>query len=449
MAGLSVAAVAPASAETITQSLADTYRNSGLLERNRAVLRAADEDVAQAVSALRPQISYALQTTYTNPTVFQDEVNSTFALSLDLTLFDFGRNALTVETQKELVLATRQSLLRVESQVLFNSVTAFFDVREGFETVALRENNVRLITQELRAAEDRFEVGEVTRTDVAIAQSRLAAARSSLATAQGELSIAVAQFREAVGRAPGNLSQPTRLPVIPATVAEAKAIARRTAPDILQARNQITANELGLERAKRLLQPTLAGDLSLSFDLDEGDNFDSTTQLGLALRGPISQGGRINSLMRQAQASLDQARADLHQAHLLVDQNVESAYARLAVARASLVASDEQIRAATVAFRGVREEATLGARTTLDVLDAEQELLDARAARVTAAAAEFRAAYGILQAIGRLTAKDLGLPVQLYDPAAYYELVRTAPQYAPGSAVGERLDRVLESLGKN
>ncbi|MEL6913495.1 MAG: TolC family outer membrane protein [Pseudomonadota bacterium] len=444
-----VALTAPAGAETITETLSDTYRNSGLIDRNRAVLRAADEDVAQALSALRPQIGYAVDALYREGAVLQEGLTASLTLSLDLTLYDFGRNALAVETQKELVLATRQALLRVEGEALALAVTAFFDVREAFETVALRESNVRLITQELRAAEDRFDVGEVTRTDVAIAQSRLAAARASLATAQGDLSIAVASFRQSVGRAPGNLRQPTRLPAIPRSVAEAKAIARRASPEILQVRHEITAAELGLERAKRALRPTLSGSAQTSFDLGEGQDLARSSNFGLRLSGPISQGGRLNSIIRQAQASVDQSRADLLLATLATDQAVDNAYAQLAVARASLVASDEQIRAATVAFRGVREEATLGARTTLDVLDAEQELLDARAARVTAAASEFRAVYGILQATGQLTAQALALPVQLYDPAGYYDLVRNAPQYLPNSEAGARLDRVLESLGKN
>lgn len=437
-----------AAGETLTQTLADAYRHAGLLDRNRATLRAADEDVAQAVATLRPTVTYALGRSYRGgPAVAASTISTSLSLTAQMTLYDFGRNQLGVEAAKEAVLATRQLLVSVEQGVLFDAVSAYFDVREGGETVSLRENNVRLITQELRAAEDRFDVGEVTRTDVALAQARLAGARSGLATAQGTLAIAAAAFRDAVGRRPGVLTQPRSTPRVPSTVPDAIAIARRTHPDILRVQHQIRAAELNIERARKALYPTLSGSASSSFDLaNDGQRTDS---LSVTLGGTVSAGGQLNSIIRQAQAALDQARAVLHITRHTVEEQVETAYAQLAVARANIAASDEQIRAATVAFRGVREEATLGARTTLDVLDAEQELLDARANRVTAVAAEFRAAYGVLASIGRLTAKDLQLPVQLYDPAAYYNLVKDAPKYTPNSAQGRALERVLESIGSN
>ncbi|MEO1705182.1 MAG: TolC family outer membrane protein, partial [Pseudomonadota bacterium] len=444
-------AATSAPAESITATLSDAYTNSGLIDRNRATLRAADEEVAQAVALLRPSLNYAVSTDYSRtPSLARESLTASFTIAASLTLHDFGRNELAVESQKELVLATRQSLLSVEQQVLFTAVTAFFDVREAIETVALRENNVRLITQELRAAEDRFEVGEVTRTDVAIAQSRLAAARASLAAAQGDLLVANANFTEAVGRAPGPLVQPSSLPRVPANVDAAKGLARQLNPSLRQAQHAVTAAELGLERARRAVYPTVSGTASntLSFS-DDSSSSTRTSSVGVEISGPISQGGRLNSLAREAFAVLDQSRADVHLATLSADRAVDAAYANLAVARAQNIATDEQIRAATVAFRGVREEATLGARTTLDVLDAEQELLDARAAKVSAVAAEFRAAYGVLQATGQLTAQSLQLPVQLYDPAGYYRLVDSAPQYLPKSPAGQQVDRILESLGKN
>ncbi|MEM6729523.1 MAG: TolC family protein, partial [Pseudomonadota bacterium] len=306
-------------------------------------------------------------------------------------------------------------------------------------------SNVRLITQELRAAEDRFEVGEVTRTDVAQAEARLAGARSGLAAEQGNLANALAAYEAAVGRPAQGIVQPRSFPPIPHSVAEAQAIARRTHPDILGVRFRITANEINLERARRAVLPTLSTSLQGSFDVE--DDYTRSDSLSLTLSGPISQGGRLNSLERQAQTSVDESRADLHLARHAVDQAVENAYAQLAVARASRAASDEQIRAATVAFRGIREEATLGARTTLDVLDAEQELLDARANRLSAVTSEFKAIYAVLESIGRLTAKDLGLAVQLYDPSAYYNLVKDAPQRSV-SDQGLALERVLRGIGK-
>ncbi|MEO0484997.1 MAG: TolC family outer membrane protein [Pseudomonadota bacterium] len=445
-----LAAVPAASlAHTINEALAAAYENSGLLDKNRAVLRAADENVAQAVASLRPSLTYALQSTYSNPgasTGRQEGVTNTLTLAASMTLYDFGRTAMGVDLQKELVLATRQALVGAEQGALLNAAIAFFDVLQAEEFVRLRTSNVRLITEEKRAAEDRFDVGEVTRTDVALAEARLAGARSSLASERGTLVQAETAFEEAVGIPSHALTQPRGLPRLPANADAAKAIARQSHPDIVGVRHQITANEIALQSAKMALRPSLTGQVSSSFDLDE--DLERSDTVSVTLGGVISQGGQLNSIIRQAQANLDQSRADLHIATLAVDEAVENAYASLSVARASRIASDEQIRASEVAFEGVREEATLGARTTLDVLDAEQELLDARANRVAAVASEFKAAYAVLQATGRLTAQDLGLPVQLYDPTEYYNLVKSAPAVNM-SEQGAALQRVLKSLGKN
>ncbi|MEL6610102.1 MAG: TolC family outer membrane protein [Pseudomonadota bacterium] len=445
VAGLAVAGMPAAlQAETLADTLAAAYDHSGLLEQNRAVLRAADEDVAQAVALLRPVIDYTARVGLTAGNVVQTTQSSaSLEIAARLLLWDGGATRLRAEIQKETVLSTRQGLISVEQTVLLNAVTAYMSVREALEFVALRENNVRLITQELRAAEDRFEVGEVTRTDVALAESRLAAARSLLASARGSLTQSVATFQEAVGRRPGPLAAPKAAPKLPPNVSSALAIARRTHPQILQAQHDITAAELTLARANKALNPTLSASGSVTF----ADGDQRTDQVGLTLSGPISQGGALASQIRQAQARLDGQRANLHVIRHSIDAAVEIAYANLAVAAASREASIRQITAARVAFRGVREEATLGARTTLDVLDAEQELLDAQASLISAEAQQTVAAYTVLSAIGMLTVSDLGLHVQQYDPAAYYNLVKRAPQTI--SDQGTALDRVLKSLGKN
>ncbi|MEM6277007.1 MAG: TolC family outer membrane protein [Pseudomonadota bacterium] len=434
------------SAHTINETLAEAYRHAGLLDKNRAILRAADETVAQAVSTLRPVIEYAVSFTYTDgPGALFPGSRTAYRIRSSFTLFDFGNRRLGVEAQKEFVLATRQALIGAEQQVLGDASNAFFDVLEASANVALRQSNVRLITQEKRAAEDRFEVGEVTRTDVALAESRLASARANLAAAQGDLARANAAYEEAVGSPAHTLSQPTSFPRIPDSPAAARSIARSTHPDILAAQHAIKVAEIAVDRARLNTYPTLSGSVTHNFDVD--DSFERDSTLSLEFGGPIYQGGRLDSAIRIERADLDQARADLHIARHAVDEAVAVAYANLAVARASRVASEEQIRAATVAFRGIREEATLGARTTLDVLDAEQELLDARQNRLSAVTSEFKAIYFVLSAIGRLTAKDLGLPVQLYDPAEYYNLVKNAP--TTESPQGKALDRVLQRIGNN
>ncbi|MFP7571188.1 TolC family outer membrane protein [Marivita sp. S2033] len=447
-----------AKAETLADAMIGAYNTSGLLEQNRAVLRAADEDVAQAVAALRPVINWSADATRQFGTSRSSStagnivptVSNTMSANLiaELTLFDNGQNTLAISTAKEAVLATRQQLVSVEQQVLFSAVEAFMEVRRALENVALRQNNVRLITQQLRAAQERFEVGEVTRTDTSLAEARLAAARSQLATAQGALTIAREQYLAVVGRMPGNLEPPRSLPNLPNSIETAKSIALRGHPQIKSVQHQVAAAELNILRAEAAMKPTvrMAGRLSVTEGIDS-DRFTRGGSIGIEAGGPIYQGGRLPSLVRQAMANRDASRGVLHQTIDQIAQTVGVAYSQLRIARASLVSTDEQIRAATVAFRGIREEAALGARTTLDVLNAEQELLDARSARISAQVEEAIAAYRVLSSLGQLTAGDLNLNVQQYDPATYYNLVKDSPSSI--SRQGEQLDRVLKALGNN
>jgi outer membrane protein len=456
---LGLALSAPmAKAETLADAMIGAYNTSGLLEQNRAVLRAADEDVAQAVSALRPVISWSADatrqfgTTRSSSTgnVIVDTVSNTISanLSAELTVFDNGQTKLSIETAKEAVLATRQQLVSIEQQVLLSAVEAYLEVRRALENVALRENNVRLITQELRAAQERFEVGEVTRTDTSLAEARLAASRSQLAAAQGALTVAREQYLAIVGRLPGRLDPLRSLPNLPGSVDAAKALAVRSHPQVKSVQHQVAAAELNILRAEAAMKPSvrLTGRLSVTEGLDT-ERFSRGGTIGVEAGGPIYQGGRLTSLVRQAMANRDSARGQLHQVIDQVSQNVGNAYAQLRIARASLESTDRQVRAATVAFRGVREEAALGARTTLDVLNAEQELLNARSARISAQVDEGIAAYRVLSTIGKLTATDLRLNVQQYDPVSYYNLVKDGP--IQKSKQGQQLDRVLKSLGKN
>ena len=442
IAAICFVAFAPvASAETLADALTHAYDHSGLIEQNRALLRAADEDVAQAVAATLPVISWSATASATGPrTAGVDMLAASANISANLVIYDSGANQLAIDAQKELVLGTRQSLRNIEQQVLLRAVEAYMDVRRNSEFVGLRENNVRVITQEFRAAQDRFEVGEVTRTDVSLAEARLAAARSLLASAQGNLAQSGEEFRAAVGRGPGQL-QPVSAAPASRSIADAKAYAVRNHPTMLEAQYGVSAAELNIRRAEAANNPTVS--LGAQVGVDDDANF--AQQLGVTLSGPIFQGGRLSSVVRQFMARRDAARAGLHITRHGIEQQVGNAYSFLEVARASREASEQQIRAATVAFRGVREEATLGARTTLDVLNAEQELLDARANQISAQADEVIASYTLLSATGLMTAEHLQLPVQQYDPSAYYNLVKDAPTST--SDQGAALDRVLRAIG--
>ncbi|RXV58634.1 transporter [Roseovarius sp. A46] len=453
---LSVLLTGPTRAETLADTLVSAYNNSGLLEQNRALLRAADEDVAQIVSGLRPIIDWStdISRTFgrTQSSNFPGRSISsndlTVSLTLDLLLYDFGRTHLRIQAAKETVLATRETLRSIEQQVLLSAVTAYMNVRRNRELVSVRKNNLGLLREELRAAQDRFEVGEVTRTDVALAEAQLASARSGLASAEGNLTQAIEEFTRTVGRPPGQLRIPERLPQLSEDAEAAKKIAVRNHPDIRKAQFDVAAADLTVTAAEAAMKPTV--NLRTRFSAGEelgGSDFDRQGSVGLSVSGPIYQGGRLSSAVRQAAAQRDARRGTLHTTSLEVARNVGNAYARLRATRASRLAGEEQVRAARLAFEGVSEEARLGARTTLDVLDAEQDLLDAEAGLIGSEADFYIAAYEVLATIGQLTVEDLNLDVTTYDPAAYYKLVKDAP--VPISPQGQKLDRVLRALGKD
>ncbi|OZA13566.1 MAG: transporter [Rhodobacterales bacterium 17-64-5] len=357
-----------------------------------------------------------------------------------MTLFDFGRNRLGIEIARESVLATRQALIQVEQEVLLAAVEAYVDVRLAQDVVALRQSNFRLITQELRAAEDRFEVGETTRTDVAIAEARLAGSRSALAAAEGSLMIAREAYKAATGDYPGRLAALPPLPDLPRTLEDAQAVALATHPLIGQSQYQVTVANLQVNLAEAATRPSISAGLNLGLD-DDGNDSQS---LSLTLNQTIYAGGRLSALQRRAIALKDQAQAVLQQTAVNIVQNLGVSWANLAVSAASIAASQEQIRAAQTAFDGVRQEAELGARTTLDVLDAEQELLDARNARLEAEADGYVGVYRVLSAMGLLTVDHLQLGIPTYDAEAYYDVVKTAPSH---SVQGQKLDRILDAIG--
>ncbi|PZR00026.1 MAG: transporter [Cereibacter sphaeroides] len=439
----------PVRSETLTDALIDAYRNSNLLEQNEALLRATDENVAIAMAGLRPTIAFSTLSQYsyaqsaiTGQRIATEGLDTTFALTAQMVLFDFGRTQFAVEAAKETVLATRQSLLSIEQQVLLAAVSAFVDVRLQEAIVELRQNNVRVIGEQLRAAQDRFEVGEVTRTDVAQAESSLAQAQSGLVAAQGDLSIARENYKAAVGHYPGVLTAPPAPPPAAATLDQAKSVARREHPLVRQSQHQVAASELNVQRAKSQMKPSFNGTAQLSTDQDGFQQ----NGVGLGFSQTLYAGGSLAATLRQAMANRDANRSNLLQTGVVVEQNVGTVWSNLEVADATVQSTIEQINAAQVAFEGVKEEASLGARTTLDVLNAEQDLLDARNLRLQAEASRYTGVYQLLSAMGLLTVEHLGLGIPTYDPAAYYNAVRKGPAH---SAQGKKLERIMKSIGKN
>jgi outer membrane protein len=362
-----------------------------------------------------------------------------------MTIYDGGSNKFAIEAAKETVLATRQSLISVEQNVLLDAVQAYMDVRRETETVTLRQNNLRVIQEELRAAQDRFDVGEVTKTDVALAEARFASSLAQLEAAKGALQQAKARYMQAVGVTANGLSTPPSLPNLPDSVAAAQSVAVRNHPAMRQIQHAIKAADLNIARAKTASGPTATIGGSYGIARTNKSKATEPGSISLNIRGPIYTGGNIPSVIRKAQAQKEAQVANLHVSKRQIEQAAATSYALLDMARASRKATEEQIRASQVAFEGTKEEATLGARTTLDVLNAEQDLLNAKASLISALADEQVAAYRLLAQMGQLTVDHLNLPVQKYDPDAYYNHVKNAPA---ASDQGKALDRVLKALGQ-
>ena len=452
---LSAVSFAPGAAwsESLADALISAYRTSHLLEQNQAVLRAADEDVATAVGSLLPVISFVskvgrVETNYAEGrSNFEDGFSTAGSSSLQasFTLLDFGRGKTTVALKNELVLASQAALVNVEQQVLFDAAQAYVNVTLQADLVATQESNVNLISQDLQATQDRFDVGEVTKTDVSLAQAQLASAKAQLAAAQGNYTVAKERYNAAVGHYPDHLSSLPRTPVAVKSVDEARAIALRTHPAVVQAAHQAKAADLGVELAKAQMSPTLGLNTSVTQAYTNEGLTSTASALGLQLDQTLYAGGRLSSGLRKAIAQQGEAHAGQLQTGVNVTESVGKAWSNILVANASIAATEEQIRAAQAAYDGVKQEAQLGSRTTLDVLNAEQDLLSAKASQLQAQANLSVSQYGLLAAMGLLTADQLKLGIPTFDPSAYLNAVKKAPAT---SSRGAKLDKILKTLGK-
>lgn len=449
-AGIAALALpAPAWAESLTDALIQAYRTSPLLEANRAALRSLDESVPQAKSALRPQVGAAIGAdTSTRAEAFADELNELRAgLNASLVLFDSGQTRAAVEAARYNVAAGRADLLSVEQLVLFDAVQAYVDVRRDQEFVRLARTDVGRLEETLRATQNRFEVGEVTRTDVSQSESRLAESRSTLAAAEGQLEISRQAYLAAVGSLPQNLEQTPPIPALPSSEDEATAIGLQRNPQITSTQFSERAAVYDFDRAIAAKRPTVSVTGSVGVERfnqfsqlgDESWDGDGFGAIGIEGTMPLYTGGRNDSLVRQAQAILDQRRYQVQDAARSVAEQVSAAWTQLMVARASIVARREQAEAARLAAEGVAEEARLGARSTLDVLDADQERLQAEAEIVNARRDEYIAAYGLMQAMGLLTVEHLNLGIETYSPDVNYRRVQSGPIGGYDTSVVDRI----------
>jgi len=436
-----------ASAQSLTDTLISAYRNSIQLEVDRAALRALDEGVAQAWAKFRPSASatFARTATYVMPGFGADftTFTNTLSISSSLTLWDGGETRLGAEVARLNVAASRENLMLSEQTVLLSAVTAFMDMRRDIQFLGLAENNLEVLNRQVQAARDRFEVGEVRRTDVNLAEAAAAGAQAAVARAQGGLEITRESYRIAVGNYPGQLHNPPPLPKFPTSLAAAQAVAARTHPAILRAQLVAKAGELNVLRAETAMKPKLK--LSGTYSASSARTVSDSAALSLGASIPLYSGGALASARRQAMALREQAQATLHLTARSVGQGVAIAWTTIEISKASIVARHKEVRASRVALQGIREEASLGALTTLDILNAERDLLQAESNLVSAQHDQYVAVYSLLSAMGLLTVKHLGLGIKTYDANVNYNKVSTAP---PATDRDKLLNRILKRAGK-
>lgn len=429
LAAALVALAGPVSAETLEEALALAYTNNPSLLSSRAELRATDEFVPQALSGWRPRVTLDGQAglEWEDTSVSDDESLEPRAASLNVTqpLYRGGRTVSGTRQAENQVLAQREILASVEQDVLLRAVTAYMDVLRDEAVLQLNINNEQVLQRQLEAARDRFEVGEITRTDVAQAESRLSLATSNRIAAEGQLTTSRAIYREVVGQMPGTLVQPAPATGLPASEEEAVA-GSQSNPAVLAAEYIERAARDGVDVVFGELLPeiNLLGDVTTGEDLSSSGVSTSSASIVARVVIPLYEGGGTHARVREAKERVSQRRQDIEVQRRAAAQFATTAWRALQTARSQIASFQAQVRAAEIALEGVQQEAAVGSRTVLDILDAEQELLDARVGLVRAQRDEVVASYQVLSAIGRLTAADLGLPVEYYDVERHYREVR-------------------------
>jgi outer membrane protein len=427
-------AIGPAAhAQSLIEALSTTYNSNPDLLAQRAVLRQTDETLAQAVANWRPRVSLSLEY---NKIEFDSlpvsRANTYFALNGRTTLlsvtqpiFRGGKTVADTKTAQANIQAQRALLADTEQQVLLQAAVVYADLLRDLGIVDARKNNVRVLVQQLDATRERFRVGELTITDVSQAEARLEQAKADLVLAEAQVRIDQATFQRVIGARPGNLGELPLVGALPASEEECTALAMDYAPRAVSAQNRITAASYGVNSAISALLPVvnLVGFIQYQQDLQVPT--DQFYQYGVRLQAtvPIYQNGSEWSAIRQAKELVGQRGNELDSARRLAAQTVISAWRNLDSARSRVTSFTAQVRANDVALNGVRQEALVGSRTTLDVLNAEQELLNSQVNLITARHDVQVNYYGVLAGIGRLTARTLGLPVEYYDEEKYYNEV--------------------------
>ena len=447
-----------AAAENLREALVSTYRTNPTLAGQRQTLRATDAGVAIARAAGRPQVgaSVGVNRDLTQSGSLRRLGKGPYlsgGVDLSYPLFSGGaiRNDITAAQTR--VEAGRATLRAVEGDMFTEAVAAYMDVIRDRAIVELNANNVRVLTTNLEATRDRFEIGDLTRTDVAQSEARLQLGRSDLATSQGRLAASEQNYRRVVGRAPADLAPPPPLPPLPASGDEAVRIALVNNPDLISVNRQAIASgyDVRVARASRLptVSAVASGDYvntlggSVGTDLGGAANPRSgtATSVGLNTRIPLYQGGLPSARIRQAQAFEGQVLEQVVGTERAVVATTQSAFATYSAAQNAIQSNTVAVQANELALEGARAERSVGTRTVLDVLNAEQELLNSQVALVSAKRDAYVAGFQLLNAMGQAEADDLGLDGgPLYDPLGNYRRVAGnwndwsgEPRYTPTS----------------
>ena len=427
-----VLGAAPAIAQSLPDAMVSAYLDSPELAAARADVNVLSERAVQARAGGRVRVEgelslFAQTQTNSGPGVSFPNYPASVSLSVVQPLYTGGQVENATEAAEIRISKQDALLIATEQEILLDTVTAFVDVRRDLELVSIARNNVRVLGEQLIAARERFEVGEVTRTDVEQARARLAAARSRLAATKGALANSREAYRRVVGDYPDQLQPPPPLPDLPSSKDQAVAMALRDDPGVIAARLERKAVGSDVRAAIGALLPqvSLQGRISSQETFSDGLAGPEKASIGIVMTVPLYTGGFNYSTVREAQAAAEGALATIDNTMRIAARNVGVSWANLDVARASIRAGRLEVGAARLAFEGVREEAKVGARTTLDVLDAEQEVLDARSNLAVARRDEYVAAYSLLASIGKLTVAHLGLDVGAASAApSYYAGVR-------------------------
>jgi outer membrane protein len=445
--GLVAAVVAggQARADTLAEAMAAAYLGNPVLQGERARQRATDEQVPQALSGWRPTVILrgdggyewgrstverrlpppADDVTVTD-TSSGDNTPARFAIGLSQPIFRGFRTVSETALAEANVAAGQQNLLAVEQEVLLDATAAYMDVLRDREIVTLRQRNVEALGEQFRGADARFSVGEITRTDVEQARARLSLSEAELAVARASLAASAATYVRVVGHAPGSLTYPRISPLVPASLEEALALANRLSPEILAAAFNAEAarHQIDFVQADLLPRVSLEAEFRASHEPSLGVLSSQAGSVLGVLQVPLYQAGRVSSQVREAKQVASQRRIQIIEAGRAVRESVVRTWNIFVSSADTIKSLQAQVEANELALEGVTQEALVGTRTTLDVLDAEQELVLSQVALANARRDRIVAAYQLVAATGRLTAPNLALAVPYYDPDGHYQKTR-------------------------